>query len=268
MTAETEVNPAAAMWGSTGAAYDGISFGLSDAISHTVQLLWPRSGEQILDIGTGTGWAARLAARRGAHVTGIDIAPGMLDAAAQLAAGTEPMPEFLRAPAESLPFEDDRFNGVMSTYGVIFTPEPAAAIDEMARVVKPGGRIALATWLDAPEGYIAEFFGLIGRWSDAPPPSPSPFDWGRPDWIESAFDGRFDVACREQETLLYAPDVETVWTEYLEGFGPVAATHAALPEENRSEFRDAFLAFHRPYETHLGVVIPRRALLVRGIAKS
>ncbi|MDN3719893.1 methyltransferase domain-containing protein [Roseibium salinum] len=68
-------NPAATMWGSTGKAYDGISFGLSDTISHAVQMLWPRPGERILDIGTGTGWAARLAAGRGASVTGIDIAP-------------------------------------------------------------------------------------------------------------------------------------------------------------------------------------------------
>jgi protein-L-isoaspartate O-methyltransferase len=69
MDAAIELSPAAHMWGQPGAAYDGISFGLSDTISHAVQLLWPRPGEQVLDIGTGAGWAARLAARRGARVT-------------------------------------------------------------------------------------------------------------------------------------------------------------------------------------------------------
>ncbi|MBM9593587.1 class I SAM-dependent methyltransferase [Rhodobacteraceae bacterium MCCB 386] len=252
------------MWGEPGAAYDGISFGLSDTISHAVQLLWPRPGERVLDVGTGTGWAARLAARRGARVTGVDIAPGMLAAAQQLSEGIEPRPEFVRARAESLPFEDATFDGLISTFGVIFAEDSAAAIHEMARVLRPGGRLALATWADEPEGYIARFFGLTARWSDVPPPPASPSDWGRPDWLAAAMQGRFEIACRAQVTVLYAPDPATVWQEYLHGFGPVAATHAALPEERRADFRAEFEAMHRQYQTEIGLVIPRSALLVRG----
>lgn len=183
MDTAVELSPAARMWGQPGAAYDGISFGLSDTISHAVQLLWPRPGERVLDIGTGTGWAARLAARRGARVTAVDIAPGMLKAAEQLSDGLEPRPAFLQASAEALPFDDAAFDGVMSTYGVIFADDPSATIDEMARVLRPGGRMALATWADEPEGYIARFFALVARWSEAPPPPASPFQWGRPDWL-------------------------------------------------------------------------------------
>ncbi len=266
MDAKVELSPTAEMWGRTGAAYDGISFGLSDAISHTVQMLWPRPGERVLDIGTGTGWAARLAARRGARVTGIDIAPGMLAAAEQMSDGCGPEPRYLCAPAEALPFDDASFDGLMSTYGVIFATDPNAAIAEMARVIKPGGRLALATWLDRPDGYIARLFALIGRWSEAPASPASPFDWGRPDWLVTAMAGRFEIAWREQSTLLYAPDVETVWDEYLRGFGPVAAVHAALPPARQAGFRDEFLALHRPYEQRLGLVIARQALLIRGIA--
>ena len=259
------LSPEAEMWGRPGKAYDGISFGLSDTIGHTVQALWPRSGERILDIGTGTGWAARLAAWRGARVTGVDIAPGMLKAAEALSAGLDPRPEFQQAAAEALPFQDASFDGVMSTYGVIFSSAPQAAIAEMARVLRPGGRLALATWADDPDGYIAQFFGLIGAWSDAPPPPASPFDWGRQSWLQEALAARFKIECRAQETTLYAPDVATVWEEYVTGFGPVAATHAALPKERRAAFRAAFEEFHKPFETGLGLAISRRALVIRGL---
>lgn len=264
MTTDTQ-SPEARMWGQPGTAYDGISFGLADTIAHTVQALWPREGARILDIGTGTGWAARLAAWRGARVTGIDIAPGMIAAAKTLSEGITPRPQFQKAAAEALPFEDASFDGVISTYGIIFSAAPQKAIAELARVTRPGGRLALATWADAPEGYIAGFFGLLGEWSDAPPPPASPFDWGRPDWLQQAFGGTFRIEARAQETTLYAPDVETVWHEYVTGFGPVAATHAALPDDRKPAFRAAFEAFHRAYETGLGLAIPRPALVIRGV---
>jgi len=255
----------ARMWGATGASYDGISFGLSDTISHAVQALWPRPGERILDIGTGTGWAARLAAWRGASVTGVDIAPGMIDAAETLSARLDPRPVFRLAAAEALPFPDESFDGVVSTYGVIFSNAPSTAVAEMARVLRPGGRLALATWADAPQGYVAGFFALVGEWSDAPPPSASPFDWGRPDWLRQALGERFAIEFREQVTTLYAPDAATVWQEYARGFGPVAATHAALSEDRRAAFRAAFEDFHRPYASEMGLAIPRSALVVRGV---
>ncbi|WP_217510726.1 class I SAM-dependent methyltransferase [Roseovarius spongiae] len=259
------LTPEAQMWGQPGKSYDGISFGLSDTISHAVQALWPRPGERILDIGTGTGWAARLAAWRGANVTGVDIAPGMLEAADALSAGVEPRPAFRRAAAEDLPFEEASFDGVVSTYGVIFSSKPVEAAAEMARVLRPGGRLALATWADDPGGYIARFFDLIGEWSDAPPPPASPFDWGRSSWLQEVVGARFKIDVREQVTTFYAPDEATVWEEYVNGFGPVASTYAALEQNRREAFRAAFEEFHRSYASGLGLVIPRRALVVRGV---
>ena len=179
----------------------------------------------------------------------------MLDAAKRLSEGVEPRPDFVQAPAEALPFD-----GVISTFGAMFAEDPSAAIAEMARVLRPGGRMALATWADEPECYIA----LIARWSDAPPPEASPFDWGRPDWLANALSGQFEIASRKQTTVLYPPDPATVWAEYVNGFGPVAATLDALPEDRRPQFRADFEDLHRPCETEIGLVIPRSALLVRG----
>ncbi|EDZ46444.1 UbiE/COQ5 methyltransferase [Rhodobacterales bacterium Y4I] len=258
------LSPEARMWGQPGKSYDGISFGLSDTISHTVQALWPRPGERILDIGTGTGWAARLAAWRGASVTGVDIAPGMLEAAETLSAGFDPRPVFQQAAAEELPFDNGSFDGVISTYGVIFSSEPSKSVTEMARVVRPGGRLALATWADEPDGYIARFFGLVGEWSDAPPPA-SPFDWGRSSWLQEVVGECFDIDIHEQVTTLYAPDVMTVWKEYVNGFGPVAATYATLPQNRRDAFRAAFEDFHRSFAAGSGLAIPRLALVIRGV---
>jgi SAM-dependent methyltransferase len=259
------VSPEARMWGQPGKSYDGISFGLSDTISHTVQALWPQPGERILDIGTGTGWTARLAAWRGASVTGVDIAPGMIEAAEALSASLEPRPVFQQAAAEALPFRDKDFDGVISTFGVIFSNDPAGAVAEMARVLRPGGRLALATWADEPDGYIARFFDLVGEWSAAPPPTASPFDWGRTSWLQEVVGGRFKIDIHEQVTTLYAPNAETVWKEYVKGFGPVAATYAALSRDRRDAFRAAFEGFHRTFAAGSGLTIPRLAFVVRGV---
>lgn len=258
-------SPEARMWGQPGESYDGISFGLSDTISHAVQALWPRPDERILDIGTGTGWAARLASWRGANVIGVDIAPGMLEAAEKLSAGINPRPVFQQAAAEALPFRDGSFDGVISTYGVIFSSDPSKAVAEMARVLRSRGRLALATWADEPDGYIARFFGLVGEWSDAPPPPTSPFDWGRSSWLREVVGERFKIDIHEQVTTLYAPDVATVWKEYVNGFGPIAATYAALTQDRRDAFKAAFKDFHRSFATELGLTVPRLALVVRGV---
>lgn len=195
---------------------------------------------------------------------GVDIAPGMIAAAKALSAGLDPKPDFREASAEALPFDDASFEGVMSTYGVIFSAQPRAAIAEMARVLRPAGRMALATWADDPNGYVAQFFALIGQWSDAPPPPAPPFDWGRPDWLREAVAGLFEIEIREQITTLYAPDIATVWNEYVAGFGPVAATYAALSADQRDAFGGAFETLHKPFATTMGVAIPRLALVVRG----
>lgn len=108
-------------------------------------------------------------------------------------------------------------------------------------------------------------FDLIGQWSDAPPSGASPFDWGRPSWLRDVVGARFEIELCEQITTLYAPDEATVWTEYVNGFGPVAATYASLPQDRKKAVKAAFENFHRPYATAMGLMIPRQDLIVHGI---
>jgi SAM-dependent methyltransferase len=138
------------------------------------------SGEDVLDVATGTGVVAVTAARAGAHVTGLDLTPELLDQARENAriAKTEDI-VWTEGDAENLPYPDASFDVVVSQFGHIFAPRPEFAVKEMRRVLRPGGRIAFATW--PPEHMIGRFFVFIGRNSAPPPPGVAPpAQWGIP----------------------------------------------------------------------------------------
>ena len=111
---------AGSAWGSGGAAFDVVSEHSADAIAHAVDRVWPTPCERFLDIATGTGWAARHLAARGAVVTGIDIGDGMIEAAKRLGPGIT----FQVGDAEALEFDEGAFDGVTSTFGVMFVARP------------------------------------------------------------------------------------------------------------------------------------------------
>lgn len=255
---------AAEAWGLGGTDWDFISFGLSDAIGHAVQCLWPKPGERVIDIGTGTGWGARLAAGLGAEVTGVDFAEGMIAAARTLSAHLGGGLAFEVAEAEALPFADASFDAALSTYGVMFSAAPERAAAEIARVLRPGGRMVLTTWADDPEGYIPAFFALVGRYAGGPPPEPSPMLWGDRDWLLRTLGRDFALSVEDRPTTLYAPDAESLWNKYIAGFGPMRLAAAALTGPERDAFRRDFHALHAACDTGNGLRIDRRALLVRG----
>ena len=255
---------AAALWSHGAGAYDDISFGLADGIVHAVQALAPKAGEHILDIGTGTGFASRFIARKGARVTGIDIADGMIAQAVALSGHLDPAPSYQVADAEDLPLEDASVDGVISTYGVIFAGDPGRAAAEIARVLKPGGRMVLMTWAPDPESYIPRFFSTIGAFSDAPPPASSPMLWGDAGWVGDLFAPAITTVCTPHTTTYFAPDGDAVWETYYDGFPPVKATADALDPPRRAAFRQAFIDLHTPYDTGDGLRIDRAAVMVSG----
>ena len=127
-----------------------------------------RAGETVLDVAAGNGNATLAAARRFGRVTSTDYVPALLDRGRRRAAAEGAEVAFREADAEALPFPDASFDVVLSSFGVMFTPDHETAAREMARVLKPGGRIGLANW--TPEGFIGQLFKVIGR-HVAPPPA-------------------------------------------------------------------------------------------------
>jgi len=253
---------AAQMWDAGGSRYDEISFGVSDALAHTAQRLNAKPDQAILDVATGTGWSARNVARTGARVTAVDFAPGLLAAARELSAHVRPAIAFQQAEAEALPFPDACFDGVISTFGVMFAADPGRAADELARVCRPGGRLALATW--TPDGAVREFFEIIGRHSSAPPPQPSPLDWGDPDHLQTLLGRAFDLVFEPGVNHAYYDSADDVWEWYARGFGPVKQLIDSLDPDRRSAFKQDLDAYHNRYATDAGLHIRREYLVTVG----
>jgi SAM-dependent methyltransferase len=222
---------AAATWGSGGRDYDHISKGVSDALAHLVNRIDPQQGERFLDVATGTGWTARLLLSRGTNVTGVDIGPGVIEAAKLLA----PQIAFRVADAEALPFEDSSFDAVTSTFGVMFVVQPEIATREMARVCRTGGRLGLLTWV--PEGTITGIFKTMRPYLPPPPanPPPSPFEWGRPERVCELLGDAFDLRFETGTTTLRMPNGESVWELFVNGYGPTKTLAASLDPERREQ---------------------------------
>jgi SAM-dependent methyltransferase len=186
-----------------------------------------RPNEAVLDVAAGNGNASLAAARRWAHVTSTDYVPTLLvDGEARAQAEKLEM-EFRVADAEQLPFENRQFDAVLSTFGVMFTPDHRRAADEMLRVCKPGGRIAMANWTAG--GFIGSLFKVLGKHVPPPPAAKSPALWGSPVYLRELFgNGASSVHWRAQHfNFRYASadhfiDVFRTW------YGPVHKAFAAL----------------------------------------
>ena len=144
-----------------------------------------RAGQAVLDVAAGNGNASLAAARRHAVVTSTDYVQSLLDKGrARAQAENLPM-QFQRADAEALPFDNAAFDVVLSTFGVMFTPDHQRAAREMLRVLRPGGRIALANW--TPAGFIGRLFKVIGAYVSPPAGVQPPSLWGTEPHIVELF---------------------------------------------------------------------------------
>ncbi len=255
----------AAVWSSGGKDYDQISRGIADAIEHCVMRLDPQPGERILDLSTGTGWTSRIVARRGATVTGVDIAADLLEVARQKAT-IETLPiDYRVGDAESLPFEDGMFDAVVSTFGVMFATRQDAAAAELARVCRKGGRIALATW--TPESSVFDMFTLMKQYmAPAPAPAPrSPFEWGKIDRVRELLGKQFQLRFEKGLSFYREPSAEAAWTTFSTGYGPTKMLAASLDAGRREQLHQDFVAFHAKHSTELGTVVPREYLITIGV---
>src|SRR3954471_5457298 len=144
-----------------------------------------QSGWRVLDVATGSGNAALAAARRGCEVVGVDYVPSLLERGRIRAKAEHLDIHFAEGDAEDLRFPDASFDAVLSIYGVMFAPDHRRAAAELARVCRPGGRIALACW--TPTGYAAEMFKVVGSYLPPPPGLTPPVRWGDPTYLKEIF---------------------------------------------------------------------------------
>jgi SAM-dependent methyltransferase len=194
-------------------------------------------GTRVLDVACGTGNLAIPAARAGATVTGVDIAPNLVQQARARAVAEGVRAQFDEGDAEELPYKEGSFDLVLSMFGAMFGPRPERVAAELIRVCRPGGRIVLANWV--PTGFIGQIFKTTG--AHVPPPAgmPSPLAWGDEATAKSRLkDGIADIRCKRR-AMTFAfpfapPEVVEYWRQY---YGPTQKAFAALDEKGQGALR-------------------------------
>jgi SAM-dependent methyltransferase len=186
-----------------------------------------RAGDRVLDVATGTGNAAIAAARCGTTVLGIDYVATLLERARIRSMAEGLAAEFRQADAEALPFEDASFDAVISVFGVMFAPDQEQAAQEMVRVCRPGGTIALACW--TPDGFVGEMFQVISRHVAAPTGIRSPMDWGREDRLKELLGpGVSALVVQPRSYTFRFRSAEEFVHFFREYYGPTLRAFAAL----------------------------------------
>jgi len=225
------------------------------------------SGDRVLDIAAGSGNAAIQAAMRGADVVASDLTPELFEPGRRRAAENGVELEWVEADAEDLPFEDARFDAAISTFGIMFAPRQSVAAAELARVVKPQGRIALCSW--RPSGFVAEMFQTLAGFLNPPPPLDGPpVRWGTEEGAHALLGDTFDIAC-EERTLFqrYAGSIDEMTDFFMDRFGPMVMAKRALEPAGRwEEFLEAYRELtHRWNQGDDGeAALPVAYLLVTG----
>jgi SAM-dependent methyltransferase len=186
-----------------------------------------RSGERVLDVAAGNGNATLAAARRWCDVVSTDYVPALLERG-RTRASAEGLPvQFEQVDAENLPYPDHSFDVVLSTFGVMFTPDQDKAAAEMARACKPGGRIGLANW--TPASFVGELFKLIGRYLPPPAGVKSPALWGTEARLRDLFGERLATIAIEPRHFAFRYRSAAHWLEVFRTFyGPMHKAFGAL----------------------------------------
>lgn len=205
-----------------------------------------QAGWRVLDVATGSGNAAIAAARRGCEAVGVDYVPALLAHGRTRAAGEHLDVEFIEGDAEELPFPDASFDAVLSIYGVMFAPNHHRAAAELARVCRPGGRIALASW--TPDGFIGETFNVFSRYIPPAPGLQPPVRWGDEAYLQSLF-GRAagSITSYRRTAVFRARSAEENVDFFRTYYGPTLRAFESLDPSLRESLRGDLLALARRY---------------------
>jgi ubiquinone/menaquinone biosynthesis C-methylase UbiE len=227
-----------------------------------------RAGQRVIDVASGQGNAAIAAARRFADATAVDYAPNLLAQGRQRAEAEQLLVTFTEGDAEQLPVPDRSYDLVLSTVGVMFAPDHQRAADELVRVTKPGGKIAMASW--TPSGMVGNMFKTVASW--APPPAgvrPATL-WGTPEHLTDLFGDRVDWISLDKKTYVFryfSPEHFSQW--FREYYGPITRLSGTLSTEDEARFAADLAQVARQFNTANDgtVVAPSEYLEAVGIVR-
>jgi SAM-dependent methyltransferase len=227
-----------AMWGS--GPFELIEESIADMHDDLVSRLGVNEGEDWLDVGCGTGGITERAARAGAKVVGVDLAPALIETAKRRAAEHGLDIPYEVGDAEELRFDDASFDVVSSSVGAIFAPDHAAVARELARVTRPGGRIGLTAW--SSDGKIGDFFRTLAPFQPPPPPGVgSPLAWGDAAHAQELLGDDFELEFHEGYSVYEPASGEESWELFSKAFGPIVTTLANLPADRGKELHRTYV---------------------------
>jgi SAM-dependent methyltransferase len=203
------------------------------------------AGQRVLDVACGTGVVAVTAAGVGARVSALDLTPELLQRARENASVGDFDIDWHEGDVEQLPFDDAKFDVVLSQFGHMFAPRPDVAVSEILRVLKPGGTVAFSTW--PPELFVGRSFALVSRYAPPPPPgtAPPPF-WGDPNVIRERLGKAVkDIVFDRDRMLVPALSVRHFRTNVETSAGPMVKLVETLSASNPAQLAE----FRREFET-------------------
>jgi ubiquinone/menaquinone biosynthesis C-methylase UbiE len=196
-----------------------------------------RSGSKVLDVAAGNGMVSLAAARRWCEVTSTDYVPALLECGQARASAEGLSIDFIEADAENLPFANASFDAVVSTFGVMFTPNQNQAASELLRVCKPGGKIGLANW--TPEGFIGQVFKTLGKYLPPPAGAKSPALWGTRARLNEMFEAGASSIKTEPRVFNFRYRSPKHFLDVFKTFyGPVLKAFAALDAPTQENLRN------------------------------
>ena len=246
------------MWGS--GPYQRVTETIADIHELVVERLKPQPGERWLDLACGTGAVAERAARLGAKVTGLDLAPALLEQAKARAQAAGLEIDYRLGDCERLDgIDDGAFDVVSSTCGIMFAPDHAATARQLGRVLKRGGRLGLANW--TPEGGLGAMFRMMAPFQPAPPPS-SPFDWGKENRVTELLGETFELRFEKHISMFRPSSAEEYWEIFSTDYGPTKTLADSLGLRREELHRAWVDFFEQNYRSGDGIAHDREWLLV------
>ena len=234
-----------AAWGAGNYSKVGVTLQITgEELAETMDL---NADSKVLDVAAGNGNATLAFARRFYDVTSTDYVQALLDASSKRAEAEGLSVNYQVADAENLPFEAQTFDAVISTFGVMFTPNQKQSANELQRVVRSGGKIGMANW--TPESFIGQLFKTIGTHVTPPAGVNSPAFWGSREWVEETFGAKCELRSFIRKNFMFRYRSAEHFTEYFRTFyGPMQKAFEALDADGQAALQSDIVALIEQFD--------------------